>query len=255
MMINERPFLGGLSRSANVCFCPKADVSFLANLSLCWEAELNMSEIYYVNTMLGKNNRSGSLAGKQPDFQKIVNAMRHSDNARYKDMKYVWSSGGRKLGPDEVTKVHYLDAPLMHDMPDIFKIRNAVLVVSKRLKDLIEEMDSGLHQFLPIKIVRSNKKEISELFFILNVLPEKSTLLHEQPAWYSGSVRRNAIDTMMASIEPYIVHASGQDGIHLWRDEHQPRLYFISKAFRERLQIEKIDFFLTYETAHEEGRS
>lgn len=212
----------------------------------------NVSEIYYVNTMLGKHNRSGSLVGKQPEFDKVINTMRHSDNARYKAMKYVWSKGGRKLDPSEITNVHYLDEPLKRDMPDIFIITNAVLVVSNRLKSLIEEMDSDKHQFLPIKIIRSDKSELQGLYFVLNVLPEKLTLLEEQAAWYSGGIRQITIERPSGDYgDPFLVHASAQGGAHLWRGESQPRVYFISQAFQKRLIAEDIDFFQTYKTACE----
>lgn len=211
-----------------------------------------MSEIYYVDTMLGRNNRSGYVAGDKPEFDKVLKEKGVLEQDSTSDLLDAVSYGVRKLQNDEVTKIYYLHYPLKRSLSDIFYISGGVFVVSLRLRQILEEFDPGLHQYFPIEIIQSNGKPVDDDYFILHITLIKDTVFMDQPAVETiryQDIEMKSLDTMMAPIEPILViNGTSHQAGNIWRAKGFESYYFISKALHDRMAKDDIYFFKTYKT-------
>ena len=78
----------------------------------------------------------------------------------------IFTDGLTTLDPAETPEHLALDNPLVKTLADMFQSQDGVCVVSRALRDLMEGLDPGLHQFLPIMLDGSSQAGER---FILNV--------------------------------------------------------------------------------------
>ena len=112
--------------------------------------------------------------------------------------------------------------------------------VSERIKDIIEEIDPGRHQFIPIKITDKGKSPIAKPnWYILNVMERQESIVDElskvKPMYGSEDTRERM------SISPFnsfvMMNASQLNrDVHLWREKRYNIEIFISDDLAMRLE-------------------
>jgi hypothetical protein len=123
-------------------------------------------------------------------------------------------------------------------------------LVSPAFKDLVEEFDPGLHQFLPVKIFHKNGKFYRDLFFmrievfIDSINPVlggvRKTFYTQDPIKYPddfGWEVNHKSDDKLAMFKD-IVQSRG-----IWRDKHKYVYCYMSDAFYERARELNLEGF------------
>ena len=218
----------------------------------CKKVEHAVSDVYYVHTSLGRNNRKSILVGDQPELDKYIKQNGILDQDSTSDFIDARSRGIRRLYGYEVPKIYYLHERLKRSLSDIFCITGGVFVVSERLRQILEELDPGLHQYFPIDIIQTNGDPVEGDYFVLHITVTKDIVFMDQPAVkvrHYGDIEVRRLSTMMAPIEPIMVTNDGMgEAGHIWHAKYFERYYFISKALHDRMVEDDIYFFKTYKT-------
>ncbi|MBL0375290.1 hypothetical protein JJB09_25065 [Rhizobium sp. KVB221] len=159
----------------------------------------------------------------------------------------VFKNGERLLKSEEAPEHLVLDKPRAR-LRDIFKTHNGALVVSEKLRALMEEMDPDLHQFMPVSI--DNRVEPGR-WFILNVHAKQDSVIDDQSDVRpnSGSPA-NSHEIMYFKYFPAqkghinaTINSARLGGLHVWRERRYPDSLLVSDAFHAELKRRKIEFF------------
>lgn len=146
----------------------------------------------------------------------------------------------------------------IRSLGSIIQTTNAVLAVDEAIKDLIEGVEPGVHQFRPITILQPNSEPFPGSYFTMIIgqfrdsfIPEPET---EDDLWYRTShldknqVRRftGAYVFSALSAERYARLALSSAAIadaHLWRERKlRGPDFFISDALYDAIKIAKLKF-------------
>ena len=181
------------------------------------------------------------IIGDMSDFEKKVPDMR-----RRADISGVFRNDGQLLDPEETPEHLVLHRRGKAPPRDIFKTHGGAMVASDRLRLLMEEMDPGCHQFLPISI--DNRPEF-EPRYILNVHATKDTIIDDQsdvkPSWHTTG-REKMHFTFPAHLKGPVQIAfspAAMNGPHVWRERRYASSLIISDAFEAALREGKLAFF------------
>jgi hypothetical protein len=127
---------------------------------------------------------------------------------------------------------------------DEFSSMSGVRIVSRAFRDLLEEMDPGVHQLLPLKIIFASR---SETRFILNVHVAQDTVIDAL-----SDVRKhpNADNIMhfnfLRSGEGPVkvsINTASCGPCHLWREKRYPGSLLISDRLHEEIMRRKLRVF------------
>jgi len=145
---------------------------------------------------------------------------------------------GEPVRQDELPWRMFPRRARLKTLPDIFCIRDGLMIVSERLATLMKEFEFGQNQLFEIELYNLDREtRISDRYFILNVterkensfVPEKTKgpinevhgTYRPAPSGYEGvAVRRSSID----------------GGADLWMDPILYRTPFFSGALGEAIQ-------------------
>ena len=143
------------------------------------------------------------------------------------------STMGRPIKPDFVpTKMQWCDQQ-RHAIPDFD--RAWMLNVSSRAKDLIEDLEPGVHQFLPVDYIDIDGRFIESRWFLvvcnrIDSVDRNHSRLRLEGGW---------MWTPDGVVDPKLVFNEQQaSGYHLWRDKYLIPGPWISDVLAERLQKE-----------------
>ena len=146
----------------------------------------------------------------------------------------------------------------IRSLGSIFQVVNKVLTVDEAMKDLIEGLEPGIHQFRPITILQPNSETFPGSYFTMIIgqfrdsfilEPEtEGTLWNRSSHLDKNQVRRftGAYVFSALSAERYArlpVSSAAISGAHLWR-EHKlfgPD-FFISDALHDAIKKAKLKF-------------
>lgn len=136
--------------------------------------------------------------------------------------------------------------------PDAFMIRDGYILVSGRLKVLLEQFDLGDIQFVPVTILKKNRKDAYDgSFFFINILEKKTAIVPDQGGKLdvSGRIRPGTTCFYETARGKYVdsgdvavvVTPAAFEGVDLWTDSQL--LYgavFFSDRLRQACKAEKI---------------
>ena len=142
---------------------------------------------------------------------------------------------GRPVTTDFVpTKMRWCDRQ-RHPIPDFDP--GLILNVSNRAKNLIEDLEPGVHQFLPVEYFDIDGRFVESRWFLI-------------VCNWIDSVDRNHSRLSLANgifwvpdgvVDPKLVFNEEQaSGYHLWRDKYLISGPFISDVLAERIQKEAL---------------
>ncbi|MBB1247911.1 hypothetical protein H2O14_03305 [Rhizobium sp. G21] len=147
----------------------------------------------------------------------------------------------------EETPEHLVLSKPRARLREIFTTHNGALIISEKLRALMEEMDPGVHQFMPISI--DNHAEPGR-WFILNIHAKQNSVVDDQSdvRQSSGSPKNHEI-MFFRYFPAYKGHinatidTSSLGGLHVWRERRYPGSLLVSDTFQAELKKRKIEFF------------
>ena len=86
------------------------------------------------------------IPGKRVDWENIVHTLQ-----RRVDISGIWMTGRGILNPSEMPKTIIIKKR-KRPPPAVFCSSGAIIICQERLKSILDELDPGLHQFIPIRI-------------------------------------------------------------------------------------------------------
>jgi hypothetical protein len=112
-------------------------------------------------------------------------------------------------------------------------------IVSSRVREIIDELEPGVQEFIPIELISKDGKRALATYFLILPPPQLDALICPQ------SVLQNVGATTIQALDPQKVCVLDADvirGHHLWRGQEPLILtYFCSDELRDRLKAEKLD--------------
>ncbi|RWM13573.1 MAG: hypothetical protein E5X53_34500 [Mesorhizobium sp.] len=153
----------------------------------------------------------------------------------------VFQRGGELLDPAEAPtalRIHDTVPATQH----AFTSSGGIHVISRGLRDLFEEMDPGVHQFLPITVTDRKGQPFGE-WFILNVGFRQDTAF-DDPA-EAGTVpdTEGRRGMMWLQDRTMTVDPAKQSGVNLWRETRFPDVCVISDQLHDELKRRGMKFF------------
>jgi hypothetical protein len=142
---------------------------------------------------------------------------------------------GRAIKPDHVPTRFVWGGPKSRKIPDALWGRG-MLLVSDRLRNLIERFEPGKHQFFPIDVEFKSDKQLAARMSFLNVTSRLDSVdrsLTTCPLDYGRMWRPDVSGTLVFNL--------GQIGDHhLWHDKHIFKGWMISDALHDAMVNEGI---------------
>lgn len=145
------------------------------------------------------------------------------------------STMGRAVKTDFVpTRMRWAD-PNGHPIPDFNS--SYILNVSSRAKDLIENLELGVHQFLSVDYCDIHDRALENRWFLIVCNRIDSVDRNHSRMRLAKGVIWTSIDVD----NPKLVFSEEQTrGYHLWRDKHLLAGPFISDILAERIEMERL---------------
>ncbi|MDA8708130.1 hypothetical protein N9M10_02025 [Hellea sp.] len=151
-------------------------------------------------------------------------------------------------GTEEITDKSSLPEVLVLDrtrkiLPDFFNTVNAMLICSDPFRKMVQDEDSGKHQFFPIKITFRNGCVFpNSNFFIVNVVARKKTVDVTKPSIHTYN---DGVSYGMGydEDEPVYFSKDALKGAHLWREAGFHDQLFMSDALLQRSKQQGMKVF------------
>lgn len=127
---------------------------------------------------------------------------------------------------------------------DSFLVTGALSVVREPVKDIIERLDPGIHQFFPLTIETKRGKRVEGPWFAMNVTARQDSVVMEHS---SVSVSKPSPDTHCSFYhdgeDRVTVDPDRQSGLHLWREQRFIGSLLGSDTLMAELKSQKLRFF------------
>jgi hypothetical protein len=145
---------------------------------------------------------------------------------------------GRPIKTNFVPTKMTWDDPHGHSIPDFDS--GWILNVSSRAKDLIENLEPGVHQFLPVDYFDTNGRFVESRWFLIvcnriDSVDRNHSRMH---------LAKGVLWSPIGVDDPKLVFNEEQArGYHLWRDKHLTHGPFISDILADGIQRERLTGF------------
>lgn len=155
------------------------------------------------------------------------------------------SSPYQDLPEAEVPRVLLLDGRPKR-IPDIFTSENGVVVVQQPLKEVVESLDPGVHQFLPIDVQRRYKGPGPEHpCFVMHVRPVQDSIVDAESSvrpFYMYEETHEAMEFLHLTDARFVVRKLALSGVNLWREKRFPGSMLMSDALHDALKAAGLKF-------------
>lgn len=136
-------------------------------------------------------------------------------------------------------------------VPDSFVGAEGVPLVREAIKKTIEDLDPGLHQFLPIEIRGRQGNDHFESYYLMDVWRTQDTIIDERTdcksAYRNYPERRDRMLLISSSDEVKVtVNEAKMDAINLWREDRYPGLLMYSDILHKNIMAKRLRFFANY---------
>ena len=182
--------------------------------------------------------------GELPDWEKIV-----PDMQRRADINLIWMYGRESLNPLEMPKEIVLKGR-GRELPSVLSSYSAIVICNEPLKLVLEGLDPGVHQFIPIAVSFASGEKPEGAFFILNVHHMLDTIIDEKSKADIGPLMPNSSNRHYRLVFGFArndgdvtVDKSKLSSVNLWREPAYPGLYMNSDKLQQRLKLENLAFF------------
>jgi hypothetical protein len=167
----------------------------------------------------------------------------------------VWS-GGEPVAPELVPSTARVRSD-RRQLPCFFAVSTA-LAVCDAFRTLVESLEPGRHQFLPVTMLRRSGDPYPGRFYLLNALQKVDAIIVEKSdvIWHrieapqpDGTVREGRW-LEIRGMPQLTLNADAIAGRHLWLDRHGGGHLFFSNELMEqvnRAKLRKLRWFQTQE--------
>lgn len=177
-----------------------------------------------------------------PEWRERFPLSKTDEEVRYKSgITGAFKYGTRKTLPEEMPKVLVAPKP-RKSWPDAFTGVNGVHVVSQKVRDIIETLDPGLHQFFPVRLETKRGVEIERPWFIMNVTERRESLVIDK----SKVLIHTNTRSIQLSLKDVTVDPSKLHGINLWRETGFSDSLMGSDALIDAFKANGTRFFPSY---------
>ncbi|MEM8843294.1 MAG: DUF1629 domain-containing protein [Pseudomonadota bacterium] len=169
------------------------------------------------------------------------------------DLSDVYKKGDRLLNPEEVPRKLVLSKN--PKARGAFVSTDGIMIVPQPIKDLIEELDPGVHQFFPIEVTRHNGTALDHPCFIMNVHLHQSSIIDaesEVDCWYGCEESHERMDLPVTQ-KVVTLDPAGLSGVNLWRENRYRHSLMLSDALDRELRARKLKFFGRFKARHARG--
>lgn len=206
-----------------------------------------MSKIFIVDRAYSSRGHT-SLVGDYPELDEYTDKMKsHEQDPPLYD---IWKKGGRPVLSEEMPSKYFLHSR-KKNLADAFCIRSGIIVVSEKMKQIIERLDPDRHQFFPLDIFYRNRDPLDGRYFTLHITSSKPTIVLDQPAVqdknFEGTKYRIFVSPNHTS-NPIVVSENMVEDVNWWRDDFAKGTYFVSQKLLDEVKANKLIFFRTYAT-------
>ena len=130
-------------------------------------------------------------------------------------------------------------------VPDVFPMPGCN-AVSQRFKDLVEEFEPGVHQFMPLKLRFENGEPLPQMYYVFNCMVAVDAVLVEPSGllWHTDVASRQPAISI-DGYAPIFLSTKITKSIHLWTGLYLDPVghgVFCSDAFQKQLKKRKIRF-------------
>lgn len=141
------------------------------------------------------------------------------EGAKYLKIVHTWQDGRRILLPSEMPRRLVPDNP-RKNWPDAFMSVNQLCIVREPVRQIIERLDPGLHQFFPIKFETKRGRDIQGPWFILVVMADQDSIVMEKSSVFTNPNFPDTLNSAESSkAGDLFVDPNRQSGVHLWREK------------------------------------
>ncbi|NSX55129.1 imm11 family protein [Parasulfitobacter algicola] len=152
------------------------------------------------------------------------------------NLSSVYAEGTRKLGSDEVPKTFKL-SKARDSLPASFMVQDGLYIVQKPFRDLIEQLDPGLHQFFPIEVRHRNGTPHDPPCYAINVTETRDSIVDDQSTVDKFVTDPENTDKRIVYFKKDItIDPSKLTNIHLWREVRYPKSLLMSDELRDALK-------------------
>ena len=135
---------------------------------------------------------------------------------------------GRAVKPQFVPTKMRWDDRQRHPMPDFDN--GLILNVSTRAREVIESLEPGVHQFLPVEFFDADKKHLESRWFLIVCNRIDGVDRNQSRMKLANGVMWTSVDIP----DPKLVFSEKQTrGVHLWCDKHLKHGPFTSDEFAD----------------------
>jgi len=164
----------------------------------------------------------------------------------------IWMNGGSLLNAKEMPTALRLERE-PKNMPDVFFSDGGVTVCSKAMRELIEQLDPELHQFIPISVIHKNGETDESDYFITNVhltfdvIDDAKTKATKMSGPVLGQPKRNLrlLNVGLVKANDVAVFLKLLPKANLWREKAYPGIYMMSDALFDPIKERGMKFFKT----------
>uniref|UniRef100_UPI003BA9DC04 imm11 family protein n=1 Tax=Stappia sp. TaxID=1870903 RepID=UPI003BA9DC04 len=130
-------------------------------------------------------------------------------------------------------------------IPDIFPLPG-LNAVRQRFKDLVEEFEPGVHQFMPLVLRDKDGKQIDDQFYVFNCTVSFDAILVREMGLEPVQEGKEPPDYHFYSHNKIFVSRPRIEGHHLWMGHHLRPVgtwVFISDELHSEMKNRKIRYF------------
>ncbi|MEZ5752413.1 MAG: hypothetical protein R3D60_10740 [Paracoccaceae bacterium] len=135
------------------------------------------------------------------------------------EIRAALREGTRKVLPEEVPKLFVVEKPKAK-WRDFFKVTGAIKVVREPVRELIERLDPGVHQFFPVTMRTKRGVVIEGPWFVIVITARQDSIV----PGYRGKFISNQLPDGRYLLNSMVKHgqvpidATRLSGLHLWRE-------------------------------------
>lgn len=157
----------------------------------------------------------------------------------------AWKTGNTKLSAEQFPKKLVAQKP-RKSWPDMFKTAGGLMIASGKAKDIIDGLDTGLHQFFPLKIHTKRGLEVTGPWFAMNVTEQQNSIVLEKTRFFRSPSAPEYLHSFAHEHKDVTVDPSRQSGVNLWREYSFQGSLLGSDALFEALKDAGLKFYHRY---------
>ena len=171
------------------------------------------------------------------------------DLKRRADLSGCFRDGDGRVDPSEVPDtVELLEQ--RDPLPDAFTVMDGLLLVTGEVKEVIEGLDPGRHQFVPVRVTDKDGTPIEKDWHVLLITHRQDALITERSDVRSSDPFGRGGTFLLAIGGPVALDLGKLDQSHLWRERRLQggRTLFMSGKLQAALAERGLRFLPQHRT-------